>query len=88
MSGAGGEAEQRAGVFGGGAAVGGERGRSVAAVVQRVDPVGEPGEQRLEACVDAGELAEQRLRPLVAAVRADGGVDVAAELGEQRAERR
>ena len=86
VRGAGGEAEQRAGMLGGDAAVGGERRRTVATSVQRVDPVGEASEQRLEARLGTVQLAEQRLRRLVAAVSADGGVDVAAELGEQHTE--
>ena len=49
---------------------------SAAALVQRVHPVGEAGDERLEAGHHLIELAEQRLRRLVEAVGADRGVDV------------
>ena len=81
MGGAGGEAEQRSGVLGRGRAVVGERLWAAAAGVQGAHPVGEPGDERREARLDGEHLGEHRLGPLVATVRADGRVHVAAQPG-------
>ena len=86
MGGAGGEAEQRAGVLRRSRTVLGERLGATAAGVQRAHPVGEPGDKRREARLDGERLGEHRLGAFVAAVGADCRVHVAAQPVEERTE--